>query len=120
MTTIQEPPDSRTLAPRNRPKIPAWLRLAVYERDGYACVTCGWQPQAPPAGWAGRTALAAPPVPLISRGTVLWVASCLWLELDHIVPWSLGGPTALANLQAMCSPDNRAKAAGLLACASGR
>jgi hypothetical protein len=56
-----------------RPTIPLALRQAVYERDGYTCVTCG----------ADRP-----------------------LSLDHIYPWSLGGPDTLENLQTMCVPCN--------------
>lgn len=31
------------------------------------------------------------------------------LELDHIVPWALGGREEPANLQALCRPCNQAK-----------
>lgn len=31
------------------------------------------------------------------------------LEVDHIIPESLGGPTALENLQTLCRPCNRKK-----------
>lgn len=31
------------------------------------------------------------------------------LEMDHIVPHALGGPTTIANLQPLCGPCNRAK-----------
>lgn len=30
-------------------------------------------------------------------------------ECDHVVPWSRGGPTTLANLQLLCRPCHRAK-----------
>lgn len=33
------------------------------------------------------------------------------LQMDHVHPWSLGGPTTLANLQALCGPCNREKGA---------
>lgn len=61
-----------------RPDIPRAVRTAVYERDGYACVTCG----------ATET-----------------------LSLDHIKPWSLGGPDTIDNLQTMCRPCNSSKGA---------
>lgn len=31
------------------------------------------------------------------------------LHIDHIVPWSLGGPTNAENLQTLCGPCNIAK-----------
>jgi len=32
-----------------------------------------------------------------------------WLEADHVVPHSRGGPTQVSNAQPLCSPDNKAK-----------
>ncbi len=32
-------------------------------------------------------------------------------EVDHIMPWSRGGPTVLSNGQALCSHHNRSKGA---------
>src|SRR5690554_4009573 len=62
----------------SRPAIPEALRHAVYERDGYACVTCG----------TGSN-----------------------LTLDHIYPWSLGGPDTFENFQTMCRSCNSRKGA---------
>lgn len=36
-------------------------------------------------------------------------ASGVRLEVDHIVPFSLGGPNTIDNLQALCVPCNRGK-----------
>lgn len=33
------------------------------------------------------------------------------VEVDHVFPWSRGGPTVVANGQALCAPHNRAKGA---------
>ncbi|HET8931585.1 MAG TPA: HNH endonuclease, partial [Acidimicrobiales bacterium] len=38
-----------------------------------------------------------------------------FLEYDHIHPYTRGGPTVLDNLQRLCGPHNRAKAATLTA-----
>lgn len=68
-------------APREKPGyqkgvIPNKLRIEVFERDAYRCVTCG--------SWRSLTC-------------------------DHIVPESLGGETALENLQTMCRGCNSRK-----------
>lgn len=55
--------------PPERPKIPDWMRRAVIERDGLVCKLCQ---------------LA------VDAGDV---------HLDHIVPFSLGGPTTVDNLR---------------------
>lgn len=36
-----------------------------------------------------------------------------WIDLtvDHVIPESLGGPTALENLQTLCRPHNSSKGA---------
>lgn len=36
-------------------------------------------------------------------------AKVSWLEVDHIDPWSLGGPTDMANAQVLCGCHNRQK-----------
>lgn len=33
-----------------------------------------------------------------------------WLQIDHVIPWARGGPTALWNAKLLCDPDNKAKA----------
>jgi hypothetical protein len=63
---------------RARKQIPDELRLYVYERDGFRCLTCG------------------------SRES---------LTLDHIHPFSLGGPDTVDNLQTLCRPCNSRKGA---------
>lgn len=61
-----------------RAPIPPALRQAVYDRDGWKCVICGFTAD---------------------------------LTLDHIVPWSLGGPDTFGNLRTLCRPCNSSKGA---------
>lgn len=58
------------------------LRMEVLKRDRYKCRLCGRSP----AEFA-----------------------YLWLEIDHIKPWSQGGKTEIGNLQTLCNECNRGK-----------
>jgi len=60
--------------------VPLALRYQVLERDRARCCACGRGPH--------------------DRAT---------LHVDHIVPRSLGGPTSLENLQALCADCNLGK-----------
>lgn len=53
----------------DRPGIPERIRLAVFARDGAACLLCNSQKR---------------------------------LSLDHIVPYSKGGPDTIENLRVLC------------------
>jgi len=55
------------------------LRYEVLTRDEFTCQTCGRKP---------------PDVEL---------------EVDHVVPWALGGPTVLGNLRTLCAKCNAGK-----------
>lgn len=84
---IPKPKESKAPAqkddrgPRN---IPLGLRYYVLRRDDFRCVTCGASPA-------------------ITRGVVLHV--------DHIEPWSKGGPTVAENLRTLCEGCNLGKGA---------
>lgn len=75
--------------PRARPGISNAVRLGVYERDGWRCVYC--QRQFEPT----------------SKGAPEDQVAAIWLELDHINPYSRGGADEPANLRAACSTCNR-------------
>ncbi|MGB3443857.1 MAG: HNH endonuclease [Actinophytocola sp.] len=90
--------------PRVAPETMARIRLAVYGRDWFACVTCGWSPDVPD-GYDGRYALGEDYVD--NRGR----ARCRLLELDHIIPHLHGGLFAVDNLQALCNSCNARKGA---------
>jgi hypothetical protein len=66
--------------------VPEGLRFTVLKRDGFACVYCG-----------GRA------------------CDGVRLQVDHVVPWSQGGRTVLANLRSACGPCNRGKGAARIA-----
>ena len=36
------------------------------------------------------------------------------IQFDHIRPWSMGGPSTLANCRTLCGPCNRTKGASIL------
>lgn len=59
-----------------RERIPGFVRWLVLERDGFRCLACG--------------------TPVVSATA----------ELDHIVPWSAGGPDLSENLRTLCGPCN--------------
>jgi hypothetical protein len=71
----------------------------------------GWHPEQS-AGHRER-----PPVPLLLRAAVLARDghACVKcgatedLQMDHVIPFSQGGPTTLDNLETLCGPCNRKK-----------
>jgi hypothetical protein len=65
-----------------RREIPLSLRYKVLKRDDFRCVKCGRSPALEPG---------------------------LQLHVDHIVPWSHGGETAIGNLQCLCADCNLGK-----------
>jgi len=78
-----DPPDSAPQGPR---QIPVGLRYLALRRDRFRCVLCG----------------ASPATQL----------SCE-LQIDHVVPYSRGGPTVLENLRTLCAPCNLGKGSRL-------
>jgi hypothetical protein len=89
--------------PRVAPETMARIRLTVYRRDWFTCVTCRWSPDLPD-DYDGRYALGD----MFRRGDRLITRL---LELDHVVPFVLGGLFTVDNLQAMCSICNGRKGA---------
>ena len=76
MPNKKQPPKK----PEHKHRIPLWLRDEVLARDGYCCTYVS------PKGVKCNC-----PVDL---------------EIDHIVPFSLGGGTSLENLRVLCRTHN--------------
>jgi hypothetical protein len=74
----------RPARPRSPRQINWRLRATVLIRDNCLCRMCGASPAKDPA---------------------------VTLHVDHIVPWSKGGKTVLANLQTLCATCNIGKGA---------
>jgi 5-methylcytosine-specific restriction endonuclease McrA len=92
---------------RFQPREPqAALKRAVIERDGYHCRFCGipvvraevrvhWRKLQPAAlRWGQSNAECHP------------AFQCLWLQYDHVLPWTRGGRTDLENLVITCAGCN--------------
>lgn len=62
-------------------KIAPGTRFKVFHRDNYRCVYCGAEP--------GKTIL----------------------EIDHVIPYALGGRSKITNLVTSCQPCNAGKSA---------
>lgn len=82
-----------------RRKIPRTVRLAVYERDGWACRYCS---QVFTPGSEGERSGQKAPWIIATEGVI-------WLELDHVTPHSAGGADTVENFKAACTPCNRLK-----------
>jgi hypothetical protein len=75
---------AHSIPQRRWPRTANWrLRAAVLIRDNCLCRMCGASPAKDPS---------------------------VTLHVDHIDPWSKGGPTTLANLQTLCAVCNIGKA----------
>jgi 5-methylcytosine-specific restriction endonuclease McrA len=104
---------------RHRPKISrrkrARIRLAVYERDRFACTDCEWKPAEIPAAYDGSYALAGPaPAEALSgpgRHPSQRLAAVRILTLGHKVHYRDGGVFTVDNLKAQCSNCNYRKGA---------
>lgn len=58
------------------------LRYQVLKRDNFKCCACGASPAKDPS---------------------------VELHIDHVIPWSKGGETSMANLRTLCSRCNLGK-----------
>jgi hypothetical protein len=84
--------EPRRSGPRRAPikdsrRIPAAVRRAIWRRDAGRCAFLG------AAGRCGE---------------------CRGLEIDHVVPWALGGRSGPDNLRLLCRAHNQSEAARLL------
>lgn len=74
------PKRQKTAAPRKGRRIPTGVKAAVWARDAGRCVYTG-----PDGLRCGRTD---------------------FIQFDHIVPWSRGGPSTVENIRLLCRPHN--------------
>jgi hypothetical protein len=88
-----------------RKKIARGTRLAVYQRDKWACQYCGRKFQPRLDGYAPMETERGPGGPADF--------DYVFLEMDHIRPVLHAGTNEMYNLKAACSPCNRRKAAFL-------
>lgn len=85
---VNETPLSEIIAPEKTSQVKTSrninprLRFLVMQRDYFKCCACGASPAKDPA---------------------------VLLHVDHIIPWSKGGPTTMENLQTLCSECNLGK-----------
>jgi HNH endonuclease len=77
-------PRAHPINPPSTPRTPSLgLRHRILKRDNFKCTHCGRSPATHPN---------------------------VILHIDHILPWSKGGPTTPDNLQTLCDQCNRGKA----------
>lgn len=79
---VSEANKSQSLVHRTSRDVNLRLRFLVMQRDNFRCCICGATPARDPS---------------------------VVLHVDHIVPWSKGGETVIANLQTLCSKCNLGK-----------
>jgi 5-methylcytosine-specific restriction endonuclease McrA len=86
--------------PKVHPNTIARIRREVFSRDEFTCKACDWTAIVPDE-WAGRYTISG------TNAAGKWV----YLELDHVLPYSLGGPFTVSNLQTLCNRCNAKKGA---------
>lgn len=74
------------------------LRKAVFEKNNFTCVICGWTPLKVPTKYDGKNTVMS-----AHNGTLVW------LEVDHIKSRVKGGDHDITNLQTMCNKCNCSK-----------
>ncbi len=92
LTVGQLQPDTPLIAPdaevpgkhRRARTITLSMRYQILKRDAFRCVKCGRSPATAPS---------------------------VQLHVDHVVPWSEGGPPDVTNLQTLCAECNLGKGA---------
>ena len=82
--TVRTRPPKKAVDEQDRREIRLGLRYTVLKRDNFKCVLCGTSPA---------------------------LTSGIQLHVDHILPFSKGGRTEIANLQTLCEGCNLGKGA---------
>lgn len=99
-------------AMRFKPRDPsAENKRIIVERDGYHCMYCGMPVIREEVRRAIDTAYAEAKiwVPSSVKGATAKqhaALQCMWLQYDHIFPWSRGGDSLPSNVVVSCAPCN--------------
>lgn len=101
--------------PSSRGKIPESVKAAVFKRDGHRCRYCGI-----PVISAEIRKLLREVEDGIYAKAIPWINNdepnehaafqCMWLQYDHVMPWSHGGRSNEANVVISCALCNFGKA----------
>lgn len=102
------PCGERLKEPRNpryahRLKVRQLVRRAIYERDNWTCQRCGLFFAERPEKIKHAPSIGVRQQPT-RRSPFNW--KTVWLEVHHIIPYSLGGANTKRNLVALCSTCN--------------
>lgn len=102
-------PVLRELRDSDRDIAPA-VRAAALQRDGYRCRYCGIPViHADIRKLAHRLYPSAVPWDQFDAAKEHAGFACLWLQFDHVVPWSHGGRSSLDNVVIACALCNYGK-----------
>lgn len=88
------------MAREHRKKVSKSVRASVYIRDNWTCQYCGLKFTPEDGHVSGRYAP---------------YENGIWLELDHIEPYSISLNNSADNLLAACTPCNRQKSTSTVA-----
>ncbi|QIK95577.1 HNH endonuclease [Sphingomonas sp. HDW15A] len=104
---VIDAPPYYPVADRPKPRMPsAATRALLIRRDGFHCRFCGL----PVIRASVRARFQAAYPQAVTWGTTNAsqhaAFQCLWMQFDHILPNSRGGPSTMENMVVTCAPCN--------------